>query len=176
MSAILYDKTCKYSGCGREFQSKARNTRYCCVECRELAQIENRKKKARNKKRRNEYDKNKELERLVARCYALSRDIMEFVMPAPDDGEEYELHHYQLDPFNCSPLNMAWVKRDKHEQYHTVLPTADAIFVLKELMRNPEYLLRLHETYEEMLENKELDANKFTVMEFLGKDLREVDS
>jgi len=170
---VIYNKTCKYSKCGKAFQSEARNTRYCSDECYAGAQKENKAKAKKNSDRRKKYDNDKELARLAARCYALSRDIAMAVLPSPpNDGQKYELHHYQMDPFNCSPLNMTWVVKGRHENYHQVLPEADVVFVLKEIKKNPEYLEELRVQYEQMLSEGRLDANVFSVLSFLGTPFR----
>ena len=93
----LYNKTCKYSRCGKTFQSESRNTRYCSDDCCAGAQKENRAKTQKNTGRRKKYDEDKTLARLAAtpspECIAL-----EVLGPPPDDGKVYELHHYQCDP------------------------------------------------------------------------------
>lgn len=166
--ATVYHKTCKC--CGKEFESEARNTRYCSQACCDKMQKVGKAKAKKCAKRRKAYDEDKELQRLIGRAYSLTQAIGE-LLPKPDDFSEetYELHHGLCDPFNMNPLQLFWAKKGDHERYHQSLPVTTTITLWKELLRNPEVLAEYREAYEKMIESGDIDANRFTVFEIIKR-------
>lgn len=124
---VVYTKTCKY--CGKEFLSDARNQRYCCDECTEKAQVVRKKKNKVRKKKRQEYDKNKEINRALTKAYSLCETVFElYQIPkvcnckahgfTTSCNGELERNHKDLNPFNNAPWNLEYLCKSHHKAYH----------------------------------------------------------
>lgn len=121
MSDVIYTKTCRF--CNQEYTSTSRNQRYCSQECSDKAQ---KKREAQRKKasaRHKRYEKNKEIERLLARSYAIAQELGNLIPKVcqhtvgpdkPCEGK-LELHHKDKNPFNNSLSNLCWCCRNEHE-------------------------------------------------------------
>lgn len=121
----IYNKKCVY--CGKEYQSTARNSRYCSSECCEKAQVVNKKKKKVRQKKRKLYEENKEINRALSKAYALAHEVADlYKIPkvcahSDYDGEcteTMELHHKDLNPFNNAPWNLEWICKRHHKAHH----------------------------------------------------------
>lgn len=126
----VYNKVCRNPKCGKDFKSTSRNQRYCSDECCAYCQGINKKKMQVRKKRRREYDKNKEVNRMLSKSYDLAHKVAEeFGIPKVcgcvlrgDDLEkdpcsgQLQLHHEDGDPFNNSPRNLGWYCNHHHAQ------------------------------------------------------------
>lgn len=150
MEATVYKKVCKH--CGKEFESVARNTRYCSQECCDKAQKVRTSHNKKCAKRRKEYDENKDLARLVSRTYAIANALGALIpkvcalsgQPGHECSGPMELHHKNGNPFNNSLSNLEWRCRCAHEEAHKEMPVYSIVDILKEalLQENPQEVFR----------------------------------
>lgn len=121
MGEVIYNKTCRF--CNQEYQSTSRNQRYCSSECAEKAQKKRLAQKKKSKVRHERYEKNKDIERLLARSYAIAQELGLMIPKVcahtvgsskPCEGK-LELHHRDKNPFNNSLSNLCWCCRNEHE-------------------------------------------------------------
>lgn len=157
-SRTLYNKICKYEKCGKEFTSEARNTRYCSDDCCSKAQVLNRSKNRRLKKRRDKYDELKEFNRLISRAYSLANSIGQYLpKECADIGDGHvcegpmEIHHKDMNPFNNSPLNLEWRCRKSHVEKHSKLPRLSVAEILNEAFRQPNPYAVFEEYFGELV-------------------------
>ena len=119
----VYKKICKY--CNKDFESVARNQRYCSTDCCSKAQEVNKKKQKTRKRKRKEYDANKEINRALSQSYAVCEKVFElFKIPKKCNCQAYgfddecsgemERHHKDGNPFNNSPDNLEYMCRRHH--------------------------------------------------------------
>lgn len=120
---IIYKKKCVY--CGKEYESTSRNSRYCCQECCDKAQIKNKKVKKTRARKRKEYDENKEINRALTKAYALAHAVADLyqipkVCCCADENCKgpLELNHKDLDPFNNEPWNLEYRCKSHHKAWH----------------------------------------------------------
>lgn len=153
----VFDKICKNVKCGKEFKSTSRNQRYCSDECCEYCQKVNTKKMQSRKRRRREYDKNKEINRMLSKSYSLAHQVAEeFGIPKvcecvlrgddlhenPCSGE-LQLHHKDGDPFNNSPMNLGWFCNHHHAEEDEKHGRINMITLWQECMEIEEEVERL---------------------------------
>lgn len=131
---MSFTKTCKICGC--EFESEARNTRYCSDKCAKRAAKKAAKK--RKVKKDENYNETVELDRLICKAYALSREIAEMFVPkicaCTEEHEccdEFECHHKDHNPFNMAPSNLQWVCKNGHVAIHSSEEDVDIYSELK---------------------------------------------
>ena len=121
----MFTKTCKI--CGNEFESAARNARYCCETCAKKGAKRAYNKRKRNAARAALNDTDKEITLLIQRAYKLSHEIADAFIPKKCSCTEHnhicegnlELHHIDHNPFNMSVNNMCWVCKKAHAQIHS---------------------------------------------------------
>lgn len=139
MEEVIYNKVCKY--CGKEYTSSSRNQRYCSDECSKKAQKKNRAKGKRAIKRRDAYDLDKELNRLIARAYSLTASVADQLIPCECcmkgvPGHEcsgpLEVYHLDSNPLNISPDNLVRLCRAGHEEFQKELPEVSLVSILRE--------------------------------------------
>lgn len=122
-----YQKVCKY--CGSEFESTARNTRYCSKVCSDKAQEINIRKTKKRRTKRKEYSLNKKVNNTLSYAYKTAHKVAElFLIPKVCNCSAYnfdtpctgdlELNHKDLNPFNNNPNNLEYLCKHHHARYH----------------------------------------------------------
>lgn len=124
----MFTKKCKY--CDKEFESEARNTRYCSLTCCSKAQQKQRKIKQVRKRKRKEYSENVEINRVLSAAYTLAKKVsdlfdldrtchcQEFYLEG-DCTEDIQLHHRNFNPFDNRPENLIWLCTSHHAKLHS---------------------------------------------------------
>lgn len=165
---MSYTKICRF--CGKEFQSEARNTRYCSQDCCDKANVKNRKIK-KSRAVRNKQRKENEVEnRLLTRAYSLTSFVAEsFNLPSCNcefckgDSEKYpnENHHKNLNPLDNTPNNIIRVCNHRHKIIHNQMPDINMVKVLSKSWSSEntveELNLMFSEIWEDYLKSKDLD-------------------
>lgn len=137
---MAYQKICKF--CFKEFESEARGTRYC-LACGDLPV---KKRQQKRYKRRRQYHKTEEIQRVVSRAYHLGKQVANLFLDKQcsfllESGEvcgcvdSLELHHKDGDPLNANLLNLRWVCLKHHREIHKSLLNINTVEVLNDLLR-----------------------------------------
>lgn len=134
----LFKKTCKY--CDKEFESESRNTRYCSDECCQKAQKKRVSQNKTRKRKRQEYDENREINRALSVAYNLAHKVADlYEIPKVCchqhlEGEckgDLQLHHHDSNPFNNSPWNLGWSCNGHHMKHHTLTKDVNMVETYK---------------------------------------------
>ena len=151
----MYNKICIY--CGKEFQSNSRNTRYCSKECLDKAQLKRQSVTKRRRVRRKEYDKNKEVCRLLSRAYKLAKSVAE-ELKLPKCNCEYckggstdiELHHLNLNPLDNTPSNLIYLCKKKHAIVHSMQKSVNMVEVLSLALEKEQPYIYVTEYFKQL--------------------------
>lgn len=141
-----YLKICKQ--CNNWFRSDSRGTRYCSEECCDKAQGRNKTRR----RRRKEYDKNRESNLMLSTAYSLAHRVAELFgvekndncsgswvalqlkmdsMDVPQGSGDWELHHKDCNPLNNHPDNLIWLRKNHHSLLHSKMGKVNIISVLE---------------------------------------------
>lgn len=133
-----------------EWENPKRRSKWCCEECRIKYQ-------SRCDKRRQKYDENKEVVRLVNQMYSLSKRIAHLIVPKPADFEQvppgtYELHHTKFLG-SLDPCTFVWEKREQHHKDHSNLPDVNFVDYFTILRLRPDIYEEYAKKYREEMDN-----------------------
>lgn len=128
---MTYQKTCKI--CKKEFESESRNTLYCCDKCAKRGAKRAYRSRKMKRIRSTDYVTEKEIDKIIKKAYALSREIGEMFLnkkcmciePGHVCEGEIELHHIDHCPMNMHPSNLIWLCKKAHVHLHSLEEDCD---------------------------------------------------